>query len=241
MAAVAVATCALVVSTGAWHLGAPSATVSQIVIADTAAGRPVAADSPSPVPPPAAEPSTTDAQPPSTSSDSSSYPVPAAPAVLLGERGLEAQLAWVSENAWTKNYSWGHSYIPNEDCANFASRSLLIRGLPENVLHISSTKLRNWLTGHGYVETPDSPAARGAVKVGDIIQFDWQPSASNPSDRDHTGIVTKIETGVDGTITVRYTAHTDPDNDPKVDQSIEASLADYGHDINGLVYFISIP
>ncbi|MGO4102621.1 CHAP domain-containing protein [Leifsonia sp. YAF41] len=79
------------------------------------------------------------------------------------------------------------------------------------------------------------------MKVGDIIQFDWQPSASNPSDRDHTGIVTKIETGVDGTITVRYTAHTDPDNDPKVDQSIEASLADYGHDINGLVYFISIP
>ncbi|MET0784783.1 MAG: hypothetical protein ABWY53_10685 [Leifsonia flava] len=35
-------------------------------------------------------------------------------------------------------------------------------------------------------------------------------------------------------------AHTDPGNDPKVNQSIEASLADWGHDRNGGVFFISI-
>ncbi|KQO98640.1 amidase domain-containing protein [Leifsonia sp. Leaf264] len=152
---------------------------------------------------------------------------------------VREQLEWVSAYAWARGYGWGHEYIYNEDCANFASHSLYIRGLGPQVLNISSTALRNHLVGRGFRETADSQAARRAVKLGDVIQFDWQPNG-NTSDRDHTGIVTRIDKNANGTITIRYTAHTDPGNDPKVNQTIEASLADNGHDRNGRVYFISI-
>ena len=156
------------------------------------------------------------------------------------EAPIRAELKWVAENAWARSYTWGHPYIFNEDCANFASHALEVRGLGPQVLNISSTSLRNHLVGRGFRETADSQAARRNVKLGDVIQFDWRNNGRYSGDRDHTGIVTRIDRNANGTITIRYTAHTDPGNDPKVNQTIEASLADWGHDRNGGVFFISI-
>ncbi|TFV95113.1 amidase domain-containing protein [Leifsonia flava] len=156
------------------------------------------------------------------------------------EAPIRAELKWVAENAWSRSYTWGHPYIFNEDCANFASHALEVRGLGPQVLNISSTSLRNHLVGRGFRETADSQAVRRNVKLGDVIQFDWRNNGRYAGDRDHTGIVTRIDRNANGTITIRYTAHTDPGNDPKVNQTIEASLADWGHDRNGGVFFISI-
>ncbi len=88
------------------------------------------------------------------------------------------------------------------DCVNFASQTLLARGWvmdsewwhsqaadePYSRAWISSTGFRDYLAKHPKLATelPASPEA--LVKVGDIVQFDWDASG----DRDHTAVVSGL-------------------------------------------------
>ena len=151
------------------------------------------------------------------------------------------EMAWASANLVRKTYSWGHAYLPGEDCANFASHALRVRGLPRAVLTISSTALRTELvTGLHRTELRDSQAARRRVRIGDLIQFDWHPHVVAPHDRDHTAIVSALSVDRQGRTVIRYIAHTDPFDSPKWNQTIEGSLLSPGHDPHGKVFFILV-
>ena len=69
------------------------------------------------------------------------------------------------------------------------------------------------------------------MKVGDIVQFDWDDSG----DRDHTGIVTSVTTEADGSITIHYAGHTDATFDRSVDWAITELHP------GGVAYYWSIP
>jgi len=139
-----------------------------------------------------------------------------------------------------------YPYYTNEDCANFASQVIHARGLSTTTSWssgttnwTSSTHLRSYLLGRGSVtEYSDSQANRAKVRIGDIVQFDWDRSG----DRDHTGIVTRVTTSASGVITVYYSAHTDPNDDPSHNLSIEATEATHqkvlGLSSLGKAYFL---
>jgi hypothetical protein len=108
-------------------------------------------------------------------------------------------------------YAQRHYNSPNEakfgnlgdvDCANFVSQTLFARGwhmTPEwfnkNVngerefgrAWISSTALHDYIQKHN-IGKELTWKQRDQVKVGDIVQFDWD----NSGDRDHTAIVSSI-------------------------------------------------
>ncbi|UOE43977.1 amidase domain-containing protein [Agromyces larvae] len=158
---------------------------------------------------------------------------------------VAAQLAYV-EAHWrdTENDEFG--YLDESDCVNFASQSLLARGwqVDDEWWHtadgdpyassdawISSTAFRDYLDAHPERATALTDDQRDQVKVGDIVQFDWDDSG----DRDHTGIVTGVTTLADGTISIEYAGHTDATFDRTVDEAI--------HEIHpgGVAYYWSIP
>ena len=69
----------------------------------------------------------------------------------------------------------------------------------------SSTAFHDWLAQHPELATELTMEERDDVRVGDLVQFDWDGSG----DRDHTGVITKIETRNDGSLALYYAAHTD--------------------------------
>ena len=69
------------------------------------------------------------------------------------------------------------------------------------------------------------------VKVGDVVQFDWDDSG----DRDHTGVVTSVVTERDGSIEIRYAGHTDA----TLDRSVDWAITEYHP--GGVAYYWSIP
>ena len=140
---------------------------------------------------------------------------------------VRAQLDYVLAN-FSAHSSERYGYIPEYDCANFASQSLIARGwspdedwwfasdaLESSSSWRSSTALREYLLGRGEVREL-SDADRGEVRLGDIVQFDWD----NSGDRDHTGIVTRIERLSDGSTRVFYAGHTDDTDFRSVDSAI---------------------
>jgi hypothetical protein len=79
------------------------------------------------------------------------------------------------------------------------------------------------------------------VRVGDVIQFDWQPTRALPGDRDHTGIVTDVSRDADGRFVVRYSAHTDGGDRPAKQLLVERTMHRPHHDPHGKVYFLHLP
>jgi hypothetical protein len=154
-------------------------------------------------------------------------------------RARELRWAWV--HLEQRSYTWGHPYIYKYDCANFSSHSLVAAGMTDSVLDVSSTSLRRKLIALGATELRDSQRNRARVRIGDLIQFDWQPRIAAPGDRDHTGIVTGIERTASGALLVRYSAHTDGGNDPAKQLQIERTMDRPHHDPHGKVYFLHLP
>ncbi|WP_394554674.1 amidase domain-containing protein [Agromyces sp. MMS24-JH15] len=158
---------------------------------------------------------------------------------------VAAQLAWAQAH-WQDTDSAEFGYLEESDCVNFASQSLLARGwttddewwyepgddaYAHSEAWISSTAFRDYLEAHPERATALTDDQRAQVKVGDIVQFDWDDSG----DRDHTGIVTAVIPQPDGTISIEYAGHTDATWDRTVDQAI--------HEIHpgGVATYWSIP
>jgi len=117
---------------------------------------------------------------------------------------LDAQMAYVLKH-WHERNVAEYGSLTDNDCVNFASQSLIARGWTQNAewshsinangTHnysspwISSTAMMKYFTAHPELATALTDQQRDQVVVGDIAQFDWD----NSGDRDHTGIVTRIE------------------------------------------------
>ncbi len=131
--------------------------------------------------------------------------------------------------------TWSPAYasMSKTDCVNFTSQSLIERGWAMDAEWwynprpdatkgqwsspwISSTKFRDYLLAHPERATPLTDLQRDQVRIGDIVQFDWNRNG----DRDHTAVVTKIAKFPDGSIEIFYGGHTDNTNYRSVDWAI---------------------
>ena len=158
---------------------------------------------------------------------------------------VAAQLQYVHAH-WDATESERFGVVDGNDCVNFASQSLLVRGwepddewwydeegdaYASSDAWISSTMLMAYLETHPERATALTDDQRDQVKIGDLVQFDWDDSG----DRDHTGIVTAVVTEADGSITVEYAGHTDATWDRTVDEAITEIHP------GGVAYYWSIP
>ncbi|TFC49568.1 hypothetical protein E3T26_16490 [Cryobacterium sp. TMT1-21] len=142
--------------------------------------------------------------------------------------GAQAQVAYMLAH-WTNYNTADYGVISDNDCVNFTSQSLIERGWEmddewysdgkgSSFTHsspwISSTAFRNYLAESGRA-TALTDDQRDLVKIGDVAQFDWD----NSGDRDHTGVVTRIE-GSGEDIEIFYAGHTDDTDFRSVDYAI---------------------
>jgi hypothetical protein len=159
---------------------------------------------------------------------------PAAPVAVETEPAISAAVTAQMDYAlahWNvENYNtadWGVLGI--NDCVNFASQAMIARGWtmddvwssPKNgnaydasAAWRSSTAFMNYIQSTGRA-TALTDQQRDQVKVGDIAQFDWD----NSGDRDHTGIVTKVERTGDA-ILISFAGHTLDSDYRSVDTAI---------------------
>ncbi|MFF2370828.1 amidase domain-containing protein [Agromyces sp. NPDC058110] len=142
---------------------------------------------------------------------------------------VSAQMQYVDDN-WTSTWSDEYGFIDENDCMDFASQSLIARGWVEDdewwysvgdaysssAAWRSSTAFMEYLESRPDLATMLTDDQRDQVKVGDIVQFDWDDSG----DRDHTGIVTAVVTNDDGSTDILYAGHTDATWDRSVDYAI---------------------
>jgi len=174
------------------------------------------------------EPAATDASPRATPTVT---PTPVAvPTATPSSPAVQAQLDYALAHWDEKNYNTAeYGVLGINDCVNFASQTLIERGWqmdatwnsPRNgdaysasAAWRSSTSLMNYLAGSGKV-TALTDDQRDQVKLGDIVQFDWD----NSGDRDHTGIVTKVE-AVGDTVAISFAGHTLDSDFRSVDTAI---------------------
>ncbi|NQX26533.1 amidase domain-containing protein [Microbacteriaceae bacterium VKM Ac-2854] len=142
-------------------------------------------------------------------------------AAALKAQQLDAQLAYVDAH-WSDYNSAEYGVISGNDCMNFTSQSLIARGWAMDSewsysasggyssAWASSTAFANYMAAHPERGTALSNTERDQVKVGDVVQFDWDGSG----DWDHTGIVTRIDGG-----TIYYSSHTSDNNDQSIDSA----------------------
>jgi hypothetical protein len=158
---------------------------------------------------------------------------------------VAAQMEYVRAH-WQDTSSDQFGYLEENDCVNFTSQSLLARGwetddewwydesgdpYASSDAWRSSTYFMWYLEEHPERATALTDAQRDQVKIGDIVQFDWDDSG----DRDHTGIVTSVTTELDGSITILYAGHTDA----TWDRSVDWAITEYHP--GGIAYYWSIP
>jgi hypothetical protein len=133
---------------------------------------------------------------------------------------------------WNNYNSDEYGVVPGNDCVNFTSQSLVARGWAmdadwwfdtnsggSSAAWNSSTALAGYLSAHPERATAVGDDQRRQVKIGDVVQFDWDSSG----DRDHTGVITRVDKTDDG-VKVYYAGHTS-DTDYK---SVDESLANEG-------------
>jgi hypothetical protein len=180
-------------------------------------------------------PSATDAAPRATPS--------VAPEPIAVDIKVQKQLAYVLAH-WKKYNLAQYGQVGHNDCVDFASQSLITRGWAmDSDWHsagsgstftfskawVSSTSMMHYMADSGRA-TALTDAQRDKVKLGDIVQFDWDKSG----DRDHTGIVTRIE-GSGDKIKIYYAGHTDDTDYRSVDWAITVNHP------GGRAYYWSIP
>jgi hypothetical protein len=163
-------------------------------------------------------------------------PVPVDPAV-------QAQLNYAL-TYWSDYNTDRYGVVTGTDCVNFTSQALIERGWTMDDAWyasgtgsdfdfsspwVSSTAFMNYVadTGKATALTDDQ---RDQVKLGDVVQFDWD----NSGDRDHTAIVSKIE-GTGDNIVIYYVGHTDDTDYRSVDYAITEKHP------GGTAYYWSIP
>jgi hypothetical protein len=140
--------------------------------------------------------------------------------------GLDKQLNYLLK--YWKHYNPAYEPLDDNDCVDFTSQSLLRRGwkeqgawthaaavLDSGLAWRSSTALRDFLGSHPELATPLTDDQRAKVKLGDIVQFDWDRSG----DRDHTGVVTRIVHSTSG-IKIYFAGHTKDSAYRSVDTAI---------------------
>jgi hypothetical protein len=125
---------------------------------------------------------------------------------------VDAQMNYALAHWQNRNVAEYGSYGDN-DCVNFTSQSLIARGWVEDSewyhnagsdgthsyssAWLSSTAMMRYFKARPELATALTDDQRDQVVVGDVVQFDWD----NSGDRDHTGIVSRIEgTGADRVI-----------------------------------------
>jgi hypothetical protein len=158
---------------------------------------------------------------------------------------VAAQLEYAHDH-WDDPDAERFGVIDENDCVNFTSQTLLARGwatddewwydeggdaYASSGAWISSTMLRDYLARHPERATALTDDQRDEVKVGDVVQFDWDDSG----DRDHTGIITAVVTEADGSIDLEYAGHTDA----TWNRSVEWSITEQHP--HGVAYYWSIP
>ena len=151
-----------------------------------------------------------------------------APVAAASTGGVQAQVDYMLAH-WTNYNTASYGVITDNDCVNFTSQSLIQRGwamdanwwskgtgssFTHSNAWVSSTAFRNYLASSGRA-TALTDQQRDQVKVGDVVQFDWD----NSGDRDHTGVVTRIE-GSGDDIVIYYAGHTDDTDFRSVDYAI---------------------
>lgn len=156
---------------------------------------------------------------------------------------VQKQLAYVLAH-WENYNEADYGTVGNNDCVNFTNQSLIERGwkmdddwwtkgtgsnFTFSSPWVSSTALMRYLTDSGRA-TALTDDQRDKVKLGDVVQFDWDKSG----DRDHTGIVTRIENTAAG-IEIFYAGHTDNTDYLSVDYAITTKHP------GGKAFYWSIP
>jgi len=117
---------------------------------------------------------------------------------------VDAQMNYLLTYWQDRNEAEYGSYGDN-DCVNFTSQSLIARGWVQDSewnhttnsdgshsyssAWLSSTSMMKYFTARPELATALSDEQRDQVVIGDIVQFDWD----NSGDRDHTGVVTRVE------------------------------------------------
>jgi hypothetical protein len=148
----------------------------------------------------------------------------------------EAQLSSAVDSQLTYALTYWQDYntaefetLSENDCVNFTSQTLLARGWTQDdewfydasSVYDSAAAWRSSTALHDYLEErPDLATAlddtqRDQVVPGDIVQFDWDGSG----DRDHTGVVTRVET-TDAGVAISFAGHTEDSDFRDVDEAI---------------------
>ncbi|MFC6356515.1 amidase domain-containing protein [Luethyella okanaganae] len=157
----------------------------------------------------------------------------------LPDERITSQTDYVLSH-WSDYNSDEYSVIDDNDCVNFMSQALAARGWvmdgewwydpstgQSSSAWVSSTAFRDYVAAHPERGTALSGGERALLKVGDIVQFDWDDSG----DRDHTATVTRIDR-TDAGIKVYVGGHTKDSDFWDVDEA----LANGG----GSVYYWSL-
>ena len=170
---------------------------------------------------------TADAAEPDTAATDRAVPAEAAEPVPVDPQ-VQAQVSYMIAH-WTDYNTDAYGVIADNDCVNFTSQSLIERGwtmddqwyaegtgsdFVTSSPWISSTAFRDYVAQSGRA-TALTDDQRDQVKIGDVAQFDWD----NSGDRDHTGVVTRIE-GSGDDIQIYYAGHTDDTDFRSVDYAI---------------------
>ena len=151
-----------------------------------------------------------------------------APVAVAVDPAVERQLTYVLAH-WSDYNTAEYGVVGANDCVNFASQSLIERGwemddqwwnglsgdgYDASSPWVSSTAMMNYMAESGRA-TALTDDQRDQVKIGDIAQFDWD----NSGDRDHTGVVTRVE-GTGDDITISFAGHTLDSDFRSVDTAI---------------------
>jgi hypothetical protein len=140
--------------------------------------------------------------------------------------GVDRQLQYLL--TYWKDYNPAYEPLGSTDCVDFASQSLLARGWKQQGTWthaeavassggawISSTLFRDFMAAHPELGTALTDDQRSRVRLGDVVQFDWDGTG----DRDHTGVVTRITEDGD-TIRIGFAGHTTDSDYRDVDEAI---------------------
>lgn len=156
------------------------------------------------------------------------------------DAGVNAQLEYAAAH-WQTKQNIKYMYIESNDCANFASQTLVARGLEENSKwgqvdkvpthsFVSATALKKYLLKlPGFRSLTDGQ--RDEVKLGDLVIFDWNRSG----DSDHVGVIDYIDKQPDGTVRLFFAQHSISRQYGSVDWAIQVFHP------NAAVSYLSIP
>ncbi|WP_166787888.1 amidase domain-containing protein [Cryobacterium adonitolivorans] len=179
-----------------------------------------------------------------TSAEAAPRATPATTAAPVDvDPAVQAQLGYALAH-WKDYNTDDYGVVTGNDCVNFTSQALVARGwamdedwwtsgtgseFDFSSPWVSSTAFMNYLTDSGRA-TALTDDQRDQVKLGDVVQFDWD----NTGDRDHTAIVSRIE-GTGDDIVIYYAGHTDDTDYLSVDFAITEKHP------GGTAYYWSIP